>query len=120
MYLIYIDANYVEAVRSGASTARERDDADSDDDELAGNEKAGIVEFSPKELNGIRAIMQHESPLNLVVNSLCPGIWGHSLIKLGLCMALVGGVPKHTASRDKLPLRGDIHVLLVGDPGLGA
>ena len=119
MYLIYIDANYVEAVRSGASTAHDPDASESDDDDARVDSKIGIVEFSTKELNGIRAIMQHEAPLNLLVNSLCPGIWGHELTKLGLLLALVGGVPKHAGSRDRMPLRGDIHILLVGDPGLG-
>jgi DNA helicase MCM8 len=63
--------------------------------------------------------MQHAAPLNLIVNSLCPAIWGHELVKLGLCLALVGGVTKNSNARDKMPLRGDIHVLVVGDPGLG-
>jgi DNA helicase MCM8 len=107
MYVIYVDANFVD-------NAHITDDAA---DKLA--EKSDIVEFTAKELAGIRAIIQHPSPMNLLVNSLCPAIWGHELVKLGLCLALVGGVSKHSQSRDLMPLRGDIHVLVVGDPGLG-
>ena len=58
--------------------------------------------------------------LRQLVHALCPGIWGHELVKAGLLLSLFGGVtatPRlhaHTA-----PIRGDIHVLLCGDPGLG-
>lgn len=37
---------------------------------------------------------------------------------MGLLLALLGGVPKSGAN-GSIPLRGDIHVLLVGDPGMG-
>jgi DNA helicase MCM8 len=45
-------------------------------------------------LQGIREIMCHDDPFHLIVNSLCPGIYGHELVKAGLCLALAGGVPK--------------------------
>ena len=34
-------------------------------------------------------------------------------------LALLGGVRKNVAARDCVPIRGDIHVLVCGDPGLG-
>lgn len=37
----------------------------------------------------------------------------------GLVLALLGGVRKNVAARDRVPIRGDIHVLVCGDPGLG-
>lgn len=49
----------------------------------------------------------------LLVNSLCPSIFGHEMVKAGLLLALFGGCHASNASR------GDIHVLVVGDPGLG-
>lgn len=49
----------------------------------------------------------------LLVNSLCPGIYGHEMIKAGLLLSLFGGNAKHKGLRDH------IHVLIVGDPGLG-
>ena len=49
---------------------------------------------------------------DLLVHSLCPVIYGQGLVKAGILLGLVGGV-----SMDQR--RGDIHVLMVGDPGLG-
>jgi hypothetical protein len=44
---------------------------------------------------------------------------GHELVKCGLVLSLLGGVRKHGGSDERIPVRGDIHVLIVGDPGLG-
>lgn len=49
----------------------------------------------------------------LLVHSLCPSIYGHEMIKAGLLLSLFGG----NAERSKI--RDNIHVLIVGDPGLG-
>lgn len=54
-----------------------------------------------------------------LVQSVCPAIYGHELVKAGLLLTLFGGVRKHSGDRNKVPVRGDIHVLVVGDPGLG-
>jgi hypothetical protein len=44
---------------------------------------------------------------------------GHELVKCGLVLSLLGGVRKHGGSNERIPVRGDIHLLIVGDPGLG-
>lgn len=61
-----------------------------------------------------------------LVSSLCPLIFGHELVKLGLLLGLFGGTPrdayvgKHDeATGSTFSTRSDIHVLVVGDPGLG-
>ena len=55
----------------------------------------------------------------LFVHSLCPGIYGNDLLKAGLVLSLFGGVRKNASKTGKVPLRGDVHVLMVGDPGMG-
>ena len=53
------------------------------------------------------------------MHSLCPSIFGHELVKAGLLLALLGGVRKAPGGEGEMALRGDVHVMLVGDPGLG-
>ncbi|XP_076938678.1 putative DNA helicase MCM8 [Bidens hawaiensis] len=54
-----------------------------------------------------------------ILQSICPSIYGHELVKAGITLALFGGVRKHSMDQNKVPVRGDIHVIIVGDPGLG-
>jgi DNA replication licensing factor MCM2 len=50
-----------------------------------------------------------------IINSIAPSIYGHENIKMGLALALFGGVAKQPHNSHRL--RGDINVLLLGDPG---
>ena len=61
-----------------------------------------------------------DNPFEFIVASLCPGILGHELIKAGLILALFGGTRQRADGGDKaVDVRGDPHILVVGDPGLG-
>lgn len=50
-----------------------------------------------------------------IISSIAPTIYGHWEIKEGIALALFGGVPK--IMPDGTRIRGDIHVLIIGDPG---
>lgn len=50
-----------------------------------------------------------------ITQSIAPSIYGHGFCKMALAMSLFGGVPKNV--NDKHRIRGDINVLLLGDPG---
>ena len=54
----------------------------------------------------------------LLVSSLCPGIFGQEMVKAGLILAMVSGVSRG-GGPNQVAIRGDPHVLIVGDPGLG-
>ena len=54
-----------------------------------------------------------------IVNSIAPGIYGHQLVKAGLALAVFGGNRRFASDKSRIPVRGDPHVLIVGDPGLG-
>ena len=52
----------------------------------------------------------------LLVNSLCPTVFGHNMVKAGLLLGMFGG----TVRSDRVvPERAEPHILVVGDPGLG-
>ena len=49
-----------------------------------------------------------------MASSLFPSIFGHSEIKKALLLQLFGGI--HKVTKNKISIRGDINILIVGDP----
>ena len=54
-----------------------------------------------------------------IIKSMAPSIYGHTNIKTGIALALFGGQEKHVKGGGKHRVRGDINMLLLGDPGMG-
>uniref|UniRef100_A0A671ME02 DNA helicase MCM8 n=1 Tax=Sinocyclocheilus anshuiensis TaxID=1608454 RepID=A0A671ME02_9TELE len=108
MFLLYIQANSVSNSKGQKSKA-------ASDSEGQGPS----VEFSIKDLYAIQEIQAQEDLFKLIVNSLCPAIYGHLLVKAGLALTLFGGCQKYVDDKNRIPIRGDPHILVVGDPGLG-
>ncbi|WP_132059061.1 minichromosome maintenance protein MCM [Halorussus amylolyticus] len=52
-----------------------------------------------------------------MVDSMAPAIYGYREEKLAMILQLFSGVTKHLP--DKSRIRGDLHMLLIGDPGTG-
>ncbi|ENN76347.1 DNA replication licensing factor Mcm2 [Dendroctonus ponderosae] len=50
-----------------------------------------------------------------IIASIAPSIYGHDYIKRGLTLSLFGGEAKNPGQKHKV--RGDINVLICGDPG---
>ncbi|MBS3094471.1 minichromosome maintenance protein MCM [Candidatus Pacearchaeota archaeon] len=51
-----------------------------------------------------------------LAKSITPSVWGYDEIKRSLVLQLFGGVKKEKQNGSRI--RGDIHILLIGDPGV--
>lgn len=63
----------------------------------------------------IRQLSKDPKIVEKVVDSIAPSIYGHTDIKTAVALSLFGGVSKEAQGSHKI--RGDINVLLLGDPG---
>ncbi|CAH3017482.1 unnamed protein product [Porites evermanni] len=105
MFLLYIHANAVNNNKGNTSS---------------GEQTSGLsMEFSIKELYAIQEIQAQDNLFRLIVGSLCPSIYGHELVKAGLVLGLFGGTQRYLNDKNRIPVRGNPHILVVGDPGLG-
>jgi len=63
----------------------------------------------------IRVLAKKEDVLHRVASSIAPSIYGHETVKSAIALQLFGGVDR---VRGANRTRGDIHILLLGDPGI--
>ncbi|KAF2073765.1 hypothetical protein CYY_004934 [Polysphondylium violaceum] len=71
--------------------------------------------FTPKEEEEFRAFAKHPDLYEKIAKSIASPIYGHQDIKKAIACQLFGGSAKKLP--DKMNLRGDINLLLLGDPG---
>ena len=85
-----------------------------DDDEDKAQE-ALLQSFSPSEVADLKQFVHSDYIYSRLVDSIAPMIYGHSQIKKGLLLQLIGGVSK-TTEQENMQLRGDLNICIVGDP----
>merc|ERR1719310_666269 len=73
--------------------------------------------FVSDDITHIKEIANRPDALALLSRSFAPSICGHENPKKGLLLQMIGGSEKNLANGTHL--RGDINVLLVGDPSCG-
>jgi replicative DNA helicase Mcm len=92
---IYVEANYVEPT------------------EIEWEE----VLITPEDEEKIKLLAKDPEVYDKIVSSIAPSIYGMDEIKKAIMFQLFGGVAHNLP--DKTRIRGDIHVLLIGDPSTG-
>jgi len=71
--------------------------------------------MTDEDIKAILALSKDERIGERIIASIAPSVFGHEDIKRGLALALFGGCSKNPGEKHKV--RGDINVLLCGDPG---
>jgi replicative DNA helicase Mcm len=74
------------------------------------------VEIDEKAENEIRALSTDPQIYRKITHSIAPTIYGNEDVKEAIALQLFGGIVKDMPDQSRL--RGDIHVLLIGDPGI--
>eukprot|EP00746_Dinoflagellata_sp_MGD_P167547 gnl/MRDRNA2_/MRDRNA2_98263_c0_seq1.p1 gnl/MRDRNA2_/MRDRNA2_98263_c0~~gnl/MRDRNA2_/MRDRNA2_98263_c0_seq1.p1 ORF type:complete len:913 (-),score=234.97 gnl/MRDRNA2_/MRDRNA2_98263_c0_seq1:96-2834(-) len=75
-----------------------------------------LMQITDEEVKKIRELARSPNIRERIINSIAPSIYGMSRVKEGIALAMFGGREKTAAGRHRM--RGDINVLVVGDPGL--
>ena len=95
-YDLMLDANYVEPLQEDYSQ----------------------IEITEEEEAEILKLAADPAVFAKMTDSIAPSIYGHEKVKEALVLQLLGGVMKQRGGGD-VKSRGDIHILLIGDPGSG-
>ncbi len=92
---LMLDTNYVEPIQEDFYDIR-----------ISKEDKKAILELS-----------EEPQVYKKLINSIAPTIYGHDKVKEALLLQLLGGYRKTVGKGSSM--RGDMHVLLIGDPGSG-
>lgn len=79
-------------------------------DAINANDESSVAEFT--------ALSQEPGLYAKLSHSIAPGVWGLADVKKGLLLQLFGGVGKSLQRSSTARFRGDINILLAGDPGV--
>ena len=74
------------------------------------------VKISEEDERQIQELAADPKVFDKLSASIAPSIWGYDEIKKSLVLQMFGGVRK--VGTDRSVKRGDIHILLIGDPGV--
>lgn len=73
------------------------------------------MELTDDDVSEIRSLSKDPRIAERIFSSMAPSIYGHADIKRALALALFGGQAKEVGEKHRI--RGDINVLMMGDPG---
>lgn len=75
------------------------------------------LELTQEEIDEIKTMSEQDDIFEQINNSIAPSIYGHDRIKEAIALQMFGGVKK--TREDGVKSRGDLHILLIGEPGTG-
>ncbi|XP_062564130.1 DNA replication licensing factor Mcm3 [Armigeres subalbatus] len=78
--------------------------------------KESTLSVTREEINLCKKLAKHNDIFDILSKSLAPSIHGHEYVKKAILCLLLGGIEKNLANGTRL--RGDVNVLLIGDPSV--
>ena len=75
------------------------------------------MDITEEDKRQIIELSDEENIYERMVDSIAPSIYGYDQEKLAMMLQLFSGVTKHLPDGSRI--RGDLHMLLIGDPGTG-
>ena len=76
--------------------------------------------ITENDVKDIKELSKQDDVFDLLVNTLAPEVYGHDLIKQGILLSLFeGNRPDEDTFKTAQMDRWTIHILLIGDPGIG-
>lgn len=82
---------------------------------VVNDSKKVVASLTDEDIATIQKLSKDPRIGERIVTSMAPSIYGHEFIKRGLALSLFGGEAKNPGEKHRL--RGDINVLIMGDPG---
>ena len=83
----------------------------------AEDEQFDEMDITDEDERRILELAEEDDIYERMVDSIAPSIYGHEKAKLAMVLQLFSGVTKHLPDGSRT--RGDMHMLLIGDPGTG-
>ncbi|KAJ3677518.1 hypothetical protein LUZ60_003242 [Juncus effusus] len=80
------------------------------------NKEAHAPSYNKQDPEKIKELAKRKDIFDLLANSLAPSIYGHLYIKKAVILLMLGGVEKNL--KNGTHLRGDINMMMVGDPSV--
>lgn len=78
--------------------------------------KQVVSSLTDEDIATIQKLSKDPRIAERIVASMAPSIYGHDFIKRALALSLFGGESKNAGEKHRV--RGDINVLIMGDPGM--
>ncbi|MFH0986812.1 MAG: minichromosome maintenance protein MCM, partial [Candidatus Micrarchaeota archaeon] len=75
------------------------------------------LELTEEDEEKIKELSNDPKLFDKIASSIAPSIYGHREIKEAIALQLFGGTPRKV-TQDGMKIRPDIHILLIGDPGV--
>ncbi|KAI5179865.1 DNA helicase MCM8, partial [Pancytospora epiphaga] len=115
-YRLKIECNNIQIIknREVLSRYRKNGSVNAEGENTVRTDKVTGISYA--NLQVFKAISENPALVDIFMKAFYSSIIGHENVKKGLVLALFGGTRKYTGVKST---RAEVHILIVGDPGLG-